>query len=229
LLLRTGSNISATAGTAQSFGNGGNVTINIPDGFIVAVPAENSNISANAFLGNGGNVNITTQGIFGIEFQPAPTPLSDITASSEFGLQGTVTIETPDVDPSKDLVNLPETVVDASRLVAQNCGAGTGVASTLGEFVVTGRGGLPPSPTEQLSAQSNLSTWETLEEAADTTETTAAANPAATAVPAAPTQIVEFQGWVVDEQGNIVLTAEALTATPHAPWAPAATCQAQQG
>ena len=36
------------------------------DGFIVAVPKEDSDITANAFTENCGNINIITQGIFGI-------------------------------------------------------------------------------------------------------------------------------------------------------------------
>ena len=56
LLLRRGARISTTAGTAFAGGNGGNITINIEDGFVVAVPSENSDITANAFTGNGGRV-----------------------------------------------------------------------------------------------------------------------------------------------------------------------------
>ena len=53
LLMRHNTQISATAGTEQAGGNGGNITINAP--LIVTVPTENSDITANAFLGNGGN------------------------------------------------------------------------------------------------------------------------------------------------------------------------------
>jgi large exoprotein involved in heme utilization and adhesion len=66
LLLRRGSQISATAGTAGAGGDGGNITIDAPRGFIVAVPGENSDITANAFSGQGGNVTIRAAGIFNI-------------------------------------------------------------------------------------------------------------------------------------------------------------------
>ena len=56
LLLRNGGQISTTAGTAQAGGDGGNININSP--FIVALPNENSDITANAFTGDGGNVDI---------------------------------------------------------------------------------------------------------------------------------------------------------------------------
>lgn len=228
LLLRNGSNVSATAGRDQGFGNGGNVAITTADGFVVAVDTENSDITANAFLGNGGNVTVNTQGLFGIEFRPALTPLSDITASSEFGLQGSVTIETPDVDPSDDLVQLPTGLVDASRLVAQGCGAGASdIATALGEFTVTGRGGLPPSP-EQLNPQNDLAVWETLDDAPNTpTTATSRGSVSSTVNHQEPIQITEFQGWIVDDNGEIVLTAEARSVTPHSPWQSVSTCQTQ--
>ncbi|MFG6100278.1 filamentous hemagglutinin N-terminal domain-containing protein [Leptothoe sp. ISB3NOV94-8A] len=227
LLLRNGSNVSATAGRDQGFGNGGNVAITTADGFVVAVDTENSDITANAFLGNGGNVTVNTQGLFGIEFRPALTPLSDITASSEFGLQGSVTIETPDVDPSDDLVQLPTGLVDASRLVAQGCGAGASdIATALGEFTVTGRGGLPPSP-DQLNPQSDLAVWETLDDVPNTSITTDQGPVTSTVNHQEPRQITEFQGWIVDDNGEIVLTAEATSVTPHSPWYSAFACQTQ--
>lgn len=71
LLLRNGSLISTTAGTEQAGGDSGNIAID--SNFVVAVPNENSDITANAFSGSGGNVTITTQGLFGIEPQASPT------------------------------------------------------------------------------------------------------------------------------------------------------------
>ncbi|MBX2864648.1 MAG: S-layer family protein, partial [Leptolyngbyaceae cyanobacterium MAG.088] len=223
LLLRNGSEITATAGENANFGNGGNIAINMPDGFIVAVLDEDSNIEANAFLGDGGNVNIVAQGLFGIEFQENSTLQSDITASSDFGLQGSVTIETPDVDPSKDLATLPTDLVDASRLVAQGCGD-RDIATSLGEFTITGRGGLPPTP-EQLTAQTSLAEWETL----DTPEQVqSSAQPIDSELESRTIQqIEEFQGWIVNDRGDVVLTADADTAIPRSPWQPAVQCRTQ--
>ena len=70
----------AIAGTG---GDGGN--IDIDSDFIVAVPEENSDITANAFQGKGGRVQITAQGIFGTQFRKDETAQSDTTASSRFG------------------------------------------------------------------------------------------------------------------------------------------------
>ncbi|HAX90183.1 MAG TPA: hypothetical protein DCY91_29060 [Cyanobacteria bacterium UBA11370] len=218
VVLRQRSQISTTAGTDDAGGNGGNITINT--GFIAAVSEENSDITANAFEGRGGNINITAQGVFGIDFRDRLTPLSDITASSELGIDGVVQINTPNVDPSRGLVTLPANLVDASRLVAQGCRAGGGnIANKLGEFFITGRGGLPPSPGETLSSQA---VWQDLRPVAtpiahDDTE-------AAGYEESAPKQIVEAQGWVKSPDGQVILTAEAPNVTPHASSLTSVTC-----
>jgi len=108
LLLRNRSEISTTAGDEQFGGDGGNINVNSPDGFIVAFPNENSDITANAFSGNGGNVDVTAFGILGIEFREQQTSLSDITASSQLGFDGNVNIETPGIEPNPETVELTE-------------------------------------------------------------------------------------------------------------------------
>jgi filamentous hemagglutinin family protein len=153
LLLRQGSSISTNAGTEKAGGDGGN--INIDTKFIVAVPSENSDITANAYTGKGGRVEITTQGIFGTQFREQLTPESDITASSQFGVNGTVQLNTPDIDPSRGLANLPIEVVDASNQIDQTCAAGRGEAGK-NEFIIIGRGGLPSNPYEMLSSDEAL-------------------------------------------------------------------------
>jgi large exoprotein involved in heme utilization and adhesion len=208
LLLRNGSGISATAGIDRAGGgDGGNITIDAENGFVVAVPQENSNITANAFSGSGGNVDLTIQGIFGIESQPAETPLSDITASSTFGVAGNVTIARPDVDPSRGLTELPADVTDASTQIAQTCATGSNVAQTQSEFVITGRGGLPDSPNDLRSSSAILTDLVTLN------PFTEAESSAATVDRPAPT-IVEAQGWIVGDRGEIQLVAQAPTVTP---------------
>ena len=94
LLLRNESQITTTAGNAQAGGDGGNIDINSK--FIVSIPEENSDITANAFTGNGGKVNINSSGIFGIERQQDVTGKSDITASSQLGISGETNINADD-------------------------------------------------------------------------------------------------------------------------------------
>jgi large exoprotein involved in heme utilization and adhesion len=84
--------------------------------------------------------------IFGIEPRSERTSESDITASSDLGVDGVVEINRPEAEPSSGLVNLPTELVDVSRLIAQGCAAGGGnVARESSQFVATGRGGLPPT------------------------------------------------------------------------------------
>lgn len=142
LLMRQGSQI-----TARAFekGNGGNIKVDA--GFIVALPNENSDITARALRERGGNIQITTQGLYGLSFQPRPTSLSDITASSEFGIDGIVTINSPEIDPSKSVNELPADLLDLSHQIDPVCSQ----QQQANRFVVTGRGGLPPSPQEMLN------------------------------------------------------------------------------
>ena len=147
LLLRRGSSISTTAGTDRAGGDGGNITIGSK--FIVAVPQEDSNITANAFSGRGGNVRITGQGIFGIESRSRETSLSSITASSQFGISGTIVLNTPDVDPSRGTATLPTGIIDLNALIASSCVARR---SRQGRFVITGTGGLAPQPDDLANA-----------------------------------------------------------------------------
>lgn len=154
LLLRSGSQISTTAGTANAGGNGGNININA--GFIVGVKGENSDIFANAFTGNGGNININTNAIYGLEFRPQLTSLSDITASSQFGLQGNVLVTTPALDPSRGLTTLPVNLTDPSKQISQSCGVGGKLSSRDNSFTILGKGGLPKSPSDELSSTQPL-------------------------------------------------------------------------
>ncbi|NJP10100.1 MAG: S-layer family protein, partial [Leptolyngbyaceae cyanobacterium RU_5_1] len=160
LLLRNGSKISTTAGTAGAGGDGGNITIRAP--FIVGVLGENSDITANAFTGRGGNITITTNAIYGLRFQPRLTPFSDITASSEFGISGTVAINTLNIDPNRGLVALPINLTDPSQQISQDCTPGSKTSAS--SFVATGRGGIPPSLDEPLESRAVVMEWVPLPE-----------------------------------------------------------------
>jgi large exoprotein involved in heme utilization and adhesion len=209
-------------------GNGGNIVIN--GQFIVAVPNENSDIIANAVRGRGGNINITTSGIYGQEFRPSQTWRSDITASSRFGVNGTVQINTPDVDPSRGLTNLPQQLVDVSGLVDSSCAV---AANEESNFVVTGRGGVPPSPNETLRSARVLvdlgsNEISTQHSAIPSPQGAVSINPklrltgASFSNPSAP--LVEATGWVRGSKGEVILTAQAPTLTSHGSWLTPANC-----
>ncbi|MCW5313201.1 filamentous hemagglutinin N-terminal domain-containing protein [Nostoc sp. KVJ3] len=142
LLLRNGSQISTTAGTAQAGGDGGN--INIDAKFIIAIPNENSDISANAFEGRGGNIRIDSQGIFGIEARTKPTEKSDITASSELGVAGVISVNVPDTSSIQNSFTELSPVIDTNTLIANSCIA-RGTKRQENSFTITGSGALTPN------------------------------------------------------------------------------------
>ncbi|OKH42846.1 hypothetical protein NIES2101_32345 [Calothrix sp. HK-06] len=213
LSLRRQSRISTTAGTAQSGGNGGNIDINTK--FIIAYPNENTDITANAFNGSGGNVKIDATAIFGAsplsreqlqklrpgDLNPGFLRTNDITAVSQTNpsLTGVVTINTPDVDPSRGLVELPSGLVDASQQIASSCEPGVRARGT--SFTITGRSGMAPTPTEALQAEVQTSRWITSN--AVTSKQTG--NISSTT----NNNIVEAQNWIKDKDGDVVLVARA--------------------
>ncbi|WP_248277337.1 two-partner secretion domain-containing protein [Brasilonema octagenarum] len=236
LLLRRGAQISTTAGNQQNGGDGGNITINAPNGFIVAPPKENSDITANAFTGRGGQVQINAQSIFGIQPRSQLTPQNDITASSELGISGTVQINTPDIDPTKGLVPLTVDVVDVARLVDENVCARTAKSS----FTYTGRGGLPPSPNNTLNSDAVWEDWRLTAvprgnsgsplgirgqegERERGREGEKLQNPNLVNTPTG--EIVEAQGWVVNANGDVILVADVPAVTPHKVGSPSLGCQ----
>ena len=206
---------------------------------LVAVPQENSDISANSQDFRGGNIRINTQGIFGTQFREQPTPLSDITAtgvSSE--LSGMVEINTPDVDPRSGLVELPAEVVDPTGLIAQAC-----PVHRDNSFTVTGRGGLPPLPSEPLRTNNTVPlNWVTLDRHQSSAVVGAGLTETSTFPPINPinppvqlsvatdnrqettTKIVEATGWVINNEGKVVLIASAPTVTAHSSWSRLASC-----
>ncbi|NEO86732.1 MAG: S-layer family protein [Spirulina sp. SIO3F2] len=194
LLLRQGSLISATAGQAGGSGNGGNITISAP----VIAGYENSDIVANAFAGNGGNITITTQGIFGLAFREQLTADNDITASSQFGVNGTITVNDFSLDPSSGLVNLALALADSSEQVDNTC-----AAAGQNEFIATGRGGVPPTAEAQ---SGNDRPWSDLRDLSSFLNTPA---PAPKLLTTSPEVIREATGFQRLANGQVVLLAES--------------------
>ena len=148
LVLRNGSRISATAGTGEASGNGGNVEIAAP--VVVAIPTENSDITANAFSGTGGRVRLQSRAVFGLQEREMLTSKSDITASSDQGVDGVVVIESPDTEiVESNVVDLPQGLI-GDELVASSCIA-RDEDDEQGRFVSTGRD-LPQRPVDILSS-----------------------------------------------------------------------------
>jgi filamentous hemagglutinin family protein len=149
LLLSNNGGISTNSDSTGKNSSGGNIKINSP--LIIAAPG-NNDITANANGGTGGNITISSQGLFGIQprAQGQASPFtSDITASSNLGQNGNVNITTPGTDPGKDKGELSDAPNDASKQISQACAA----SQRDSKLYVTGRGGLPPNASEPLESE----------------------------------------------------------------------------
>ncbi|MBW4634480.1 MAG: S-layer family protein [Iphinoe sp. HA4291-MV1] len=221
-------NQSRISAEALKDANGGNITIDAPNGFVLAFPGQNNDIVANAVEGRGGNININATRIYGLEQRKStpPNTTNDIDASSQFNFSGNVIINTQDIDPSRELFVLPENVIDPAQQIAQNpCLRGGG------EFVITGRGGFPPNPNQILGSDNvrvdlvkpvvntRNSSGETKNSSREThkqSSTTSTAEP-----------IVPARGWIFNDKGQVVLVAYDPTETnPQRSWQSNAACSA---
>lgn len=226
LFMRRNSTISTSAGTTQAGGNGGQITINAPNGFLVTAPNENNDITANAFNGSGGRVTVNAQGIYWFtprsraelvqllgtnnpnDLDPQKLPTNDITAISQGSptLSGTVSLNVLGTDPSKGFLQLPVDLVDAANQLYDECSP-----SNLGKssFTYTGRGGIPESPDDPIRETSGLAQWILPPPQPPTHPST----PSATSP---PEPIIEADRLVTSPQGTtwLVASGEAWKGVP---------------
>ncbi|MCP4104111.1 MAG: hypothetical protein GY749_01015, partial [Desulfobacteraceae bacterium] len=121
----TDSDITAEVGGGE--GNGGNITMN-PKLAVV----DNSQITADAYKGNGGNIRVVSDGFI-------QSSDSRVSASSELGIDGSIEIESADI--GEDLTVLPADFLDAAQWIKTPCSERSG--EKVGSFVMAGRDGLP--------------------------------------------------------------------------------------
>ncbi|HZW26698.1 MAG TPA: filamentous hemagglutinin N-terminal domain-containing protein [Gallionella sp.] len=131
-----------TATVKSGVGNGGNIFID-PQ-FVVL---NNSNITANAFGGNGGNIQLIANNFF-------QSANSTVTASSQLGVSGSVSLNTHLTDLSGSLASLPMVYLDTTGLIKQRCAAQ--LDGKISTFVLAGRGGIPQEPTGLMPSASLL-------------------------------------------------------------------------
>jgi filamentous hemagglutinin family protein len=191
LVLRRNSNITTNASGSST---GGNISITADS--IVAVPGENSDIFANAVLGSGGNIQITAQGIFGLTFRAQPTGESDITASSQYGVNGTVDINNVGVDPNSGLIELPSNVTDPSQKIASGC-----AENQSSSFIATGRGGIPENPSSDIGS---VHAWSDLRDISAYRKKKALQ----AQIPPSSGNVVQATSWHRNAQGQVVLFAD---------------------
>lgn len=121
-------------------GTGGGGSVNIDPQFVILV---NSQILATAIQGAGGNIFITTNLLL-------PDGNSLISASSQFGQNGTVTIQSPNAPISGQIHPLGKTPLLATSLLNQQCASVAG--GQFSSFTVAGRNSLPTEPGSWLAS-----------------------------------------------------------------------------
>jgi filamentous hemagglutinin family protein len=191
-------NSGITARAAQD-SSGGNIAINT--GSLIL---QESNITADAEIGRGGNIAIQTELLF-------RDPNSLISATSALGIDGTVTLNIPEINPSSGLIEVPETPIDVTHLIGQDpCSQPHN-----SELINTGRGGLPPSPQESLRSE------ETFVELIELNFEEHSAVPldrqqnkeTTTHQPLSSLEIVPARGWIRNENGDVILVSYDPTQT----------------
>jgi large exoprotein involved in heme utilization and adhesion len=193
LILRHQSQISTTAGIQEQGGSGGNIKISSP--LVVAFPKENSDISANAFTGKGGNIEIRARSVLGFQSDNRVTSFSDITASSELGENGTVRIFLPEVHPEQRIAVLTEKVVDLTDFERYDlCRLRRDTT-----FTASGRGGIAYDITKDLRSANLWEDWRVNDQVKTQRRTE-------TIRPNNKREIVNIQGWYINDRGRVVLT-----------------------
>lgn len=200
LRIQSGGTLQATSLGGQ---DGGNVDIDAT--FLIGT--ENSDIVANATRGNGGNIDIVTQGIFGFQFRNRLTAESDITASSELGVDGSVEIEYAGAAVEAGLVSLPAYFADVDNQIVASCAEGGS-----NQFVASGRGGLAVQPTEFINVGRLWSDMRSPSKlAANPNHTTNESELDVSSGTQQPSILREATGWRQNNNGQIALLSEETT------------------
>jgi large exoprotein involved in heme utilization and adhesion len=129
---------SITTSVHGGAGNGGNIVIDPP-----AVVLDHSSIIAQAFGGNGGNISIDASVLI-------LSPDSLISASSQLGISGAITIAAPSTDVTAGLAELSGKIGDPPQIARAGCASPTRIEK-VSRLVEGGRGGLPPDADAPLS------------------------------------------------------------------------------
>jgi filamentous hemagglutinin family protein len=194
--------------STQAFGdnaNGGNLKIDA--NYIIAFPSNGTgnDLVSTADQGRGGDIDLTVEQLFGLErgdaindegiFIDNEKNNNNIDASSNvFGLDGTININTSNINPVQGATELPSNVVEPEQTTAQTCDAGRGTAGN--NLAIAGKGGVPPAPDTPLNSENIISGEQ---------------NPAAFAIPepieTSQGKIQPARGIKVSESGKISLTA----------------------
>ena len=132
---------------------------------------------------------------------------NDIDASSQFGLDGTIAINDPDVDPTSGVVELPSVPIDADAILAQDLCRVENEIARESYFIVTGKGGLTPTSADSLSNINRVVNW------TDKSDLEVS-NSGVIALERSPESnkersVIQSQGFTVAADGSLWLTANS--------------------
>jgi large exoprotein involved in heme utilization and adhesion len=121
--------------SAEAGQDGGNIEVHSPRTLVL----QRSDLSANAIHGKGGYISIAADGYL-------PSRESVVSASSEFGLEGCIEIDTPETDVGSGLVILPDGLISTDANIAERCALR--LSGGVSSFFLNGNGGLPAAASE---------------------------------------------------------------------------------
>ncbi|MCU0515863.1 MAG: filamentous hemagglutinin N-terminal domain-containing protein [Oscillatoria sp. Prado101] len=212
--LRRNSEISAAGSKTGNITLEGNITINAD----TLVLLEGSRLVTSASDPGGGS-NIKIAPLRGSDIAVFKSPDSTINAVGQLRVEGDVQL-TPAEVPAVEFT-------DVTSLINRRCSELEG-----SRFTVTGKGGLPPDPTGLLNGSTTVIDWGAEQEfqshqvepefirSTPQVETGFIASRTQGKIPKSPnpgSPLVEAQGWAINSSGEVILTAEPPTGTPHAP------------
>ncbi|NET72898.1 MAG: hypothetical protein F6K62_18785, partial [Sphaerospermopsis sp. SIO1G2] len=198
LIMRQDSQITTNASGNNVIG--GNITINVD----ILAALKNSDITANSTNFRGGNVMITSQGIVGTEFRDQLTDESDITATGVSPeLSGNVQINQLSTDVTQGLFNLSSGVIDTDNQLDQGCSNGGDFANGENKLTIIGRGGLPDGANDLLTATNPLVDLVEVETMGENNKDELVE----THLQSSQIQVIEAQGWLINETGKVKLVA----------------------
>lgn len=185
-------------------GNGGNIRIR--GAFALTHLFQNSDIIANAFRGTGGNIFIDAPLYRGFRNTNVLTFNSDVTASSQFGVDGNTTIE-------ESLGNLPQAPIEqinAEELNQDVCELEDGLIAGGSSLAIVGTGGLQSNPLDTLIPLRGIVEWANIPEG---NAPSVVVKPRPEVETASSVPIQQAQGWQINGEGKVELVAMASHAT----------------
>ncbi|MBD2535457.1 filamentous hemagglutinin N-terminal domain-containing protein [Nostoc flagelliforme FACHB-838] len=174
---------SAISTSAGNRGNGGNIAINAD----IISASKNSRITANAFRGRGGNITINAKGLF---FSPD----SLITTSSKYGINGNIQFNI--VNPNIYTTEIKAKEISEVPQITSVCQREVGTKAS--NFIVSSSRSLQPNPDAMILNDMGQSNFAPNPQNQKTNSSTSKQ----------PTQIIEANVLIRDEQGNLVLTTD---------------------